>query len=175
MRKAAIIILAVLISVTAILVFRTWPFVRFQSPPPAEVVQLTPEKRAVLQRLRAEHKFQPHPFPPLGYTGVETPEDEVTANRAVNGVIDAVLAKPDGPLKARTVIGLIRRGMRPVRALATEDRERTQDYMVEVWYLLGFRTATGLFAYGSGYPIPPGYGEPLPAGWTSPDKPRPIS
>jgi len=64
--------------------------------------------------------------------------------------------------------------MREVDTLMTEDRDRTQDYMLEVWYILGFKGATGHFAYGSAYPKPDGYGEPLPRGWTAPDKPRPI-
>jgi hypothetical protein len=40
--------------------------------------------------------------------------------------------------------------MRDVETLATEDRDRTQGYMLEVWYILGFKGPTGRFAYGSG-------------------------
>ncbi len=46
--------------------------------------------------------------------------------------------------------------------------------MLEIWYILGFKGATGLFAYGSAYPKSVGYGEPLPPGWAAPDKPRRI-
>jgi hypothetical protein len=46
--------------------------------------------------------------------------------------------------------------------------------MLEIWYILGFKGATGRFAYGSAYRNPDGYGEPLPPGWLTPDKPRRI-
>ncbi len=139
-----------------------------------EVVMLTPAKRGVLARLRAETKFKPNNYPPLGYTGMATPEDEAKANLAVNGVIDAILAQKDDHLSARAVSKLIGRGMKSVDQLETEDRDRTQDYMLEIWYLAGFKGATGRFAYGSYFKPPPGYGEPLPPGWTAPDHPRPI-
>jgi len=64
--------------------------------------------------------------------------------------------------------------MKAVDLLETEDRDRTQDYLLEIWYILGFKGATGRFAYGSAFVPPKGYGEPLPPGWTSPDHPRPI-
>jgi hypothetical protein len=64
-------------------------------PPSTEVVQLTPEKRVHLLRLRAETKFQPNEYPPFFYTGAETPEDGARAAAAVNDVIDAVLAQSD--------------------------------------------------------------------------------
>ena len=125
-----------------------------------------------MQRLRAEHKFQPHRFPPLGYTGAETVEDEAKATGAVDSVIDAILVRSDGPLPAKSVSDLIGKAMREVEFLATEDRDRTQGYMIEIWYLLGFKGATGRFAYGSAFRVPGGYGEPLPPGWTSPTEPR---
>lgn len=142
--------------------------------PSSEVIQLTAEKRAAIGRLRAEAKFGPHDFPPLGYTGVPTAQDRAVATAAVDGMLDAVLAKPDGPLEAEDVIDLISDAMRKVYWLETEDRERAGDYMVEAWYLLGFRGATGQFAPGAAYPRPPGYLEPLPPGWKSPTEPRPI-
>jgi hypothetical protein len=58
--------------------------------------------------------------------------------------------------------------------LETEDRERTAGYLIEIWYILGFKGSTGRFAYGAGFPLPPGYGEPLPPGWKSPTEPRVI-
>jgi len=58
--------------------------------------------------------------------------------------------------------------------MRTEDRDRTQGYMLEIWYLLGFKGSTGLFQYGSAFKIPQGYGEPLPPGCVSPTQPRPI-
>lgn len=154
---------------------RIWQFRDLWPKPSAEVVELTSAKRALLQRLRAETKFAPNDYPPLGYTGPETLEDRTRGTAAVNGVIDAVLAHPDGPLSAKIVASHIGKGMREVGTLATEDRDRTQGYMVEVWYLLGFKGPTGRFAYGSAFPLPNGYGEPLPPGWAAPDRPRPIS
>jgi hypothetical protein len=64
--------------------------------------------------------------------------------------------------------------MQDIGDLETEDRERAQGYMLEIWYIIGFKRPTGLFTYGSGIRIPPGYAEPLPPGWVSPDKPRTI-
>lgn len=139
-----------------------------------EVTQLTPERRLSLQALHAEKKFEPNDYPPLGYTGAATEEDAATASEAVNEAISAILIHPDGPLKAKDVSAQIARSMRKVDALETEDRDRTAGYLVEVWYVLGLKGATGHFAYGSAFPRPPGYGEPLPPGWTAPDKPRPI-
>jgi hypothetical protein len=144
-------------------------------PPSTEVVQLTPEKRVHLLRLRAETKFQPNEYPPFFYTGAETPEDGARATAAVNDVIDAVLARSDVSIRATMVSALIGKGMQAVDTLATEDRDRTQGYMLEIWYILGFKGATGRFAYGgSAYSKRDGYGEPLPPGWTAPDKPRTI-
>ena len=65
--------------------------------------------------------------------------------------------------------------MKQVFWLATEYRDRTAEYMVEIRYILGFKLATGRFAYGSAHRNPDGYGEPLPPGWSAPDKPRPIN
>ena len=156
----------------AFLGVRLWQLSRLFPQTTAEVVEFTPEKRAHLQRLRAEDKFQPHQYPPLGYTGAETPQDRQKATAAVNTVIDAVLAQSDGPIAGSTVSALIGKAMRDVNMLATEDRDRTGDYMLEIWYFLGFKGPTGRFAYGPAFPKPDGYGEPLPPGWSAPDKPR---
>jgi hypothetical protein len=140
----------------------------------AEIVPLDPGKRDTLVRLRTEEKFEPHDHPPLGYTGIATPQDGVVARAAVNDVLDSVLSRENGAIAAREVSGLIGRGMKRVSLLETEDRDRTSGYMVEIWYILGFKGATGRFAYGSGFTVPTGYGEPLPPGWKSPTEPRQI-
>ncbi|MFA6115358.1 MAG: DUF4844 domain-containing protein [Sphingomonas sp.] len=139
-----------------------------------ETVQLTAVIRARLRSLKAEHKFQPNNYPPLGYVGVETSEEEKLAVAAVDRVIDNILGQHNAPIAAEKVSALIGEGMQQVDQLATEDRDRTAGYMIEIWYILGFKGATGRFAYGSAYPRPSGYGEPLPPGWTSPDHPRRI-
>jgi hypothetical protein len=128
----------------------------------------------MLNSLRAEAKFGPHAFPPLGYTGAATPRDKDVATRAVNDMISGVLAHPDGAITAKEVSRLIAKVMRQVDLLDTEDRDRAGDYMIEVWYILGFRGATGHFAYGSAFPRWPGFEEPLPPGWKSPSEPRHI-
>jgi hypothetical protein len=142
--------------------------------PSEEVVRLDAQKRAALANLKAESKFGPHSYPPLGYTGAATPEDKLVATSAVNGLIDGVLAHSDGPIAARDVSRLIAKALRRVEMLETEDRDRAGDYMIEVWYLLGFHEATGRFAHGSAFPRWPSYAEPLPPGWKSPTEPRPI-
>ena len=144
-------------------------------PPSAEIIQVTPEKRALLHRLRAEIKFQANDYPPFGYTGVTTAQDQAQATAAINTLIDAVLARFDGPLSGSTISALIGRAVRDVDMLETEDRERAYGYMLEVWYILGFKGPTGHFASGSAYSNPPGYSEPLPPGWLAPDKPRRIA
>lgn len=174
MRLLAIAISVLGLAAFAFLGVRFWQPSQLWPESSTEVVQLTSEKRVSLQRLRAETKFQPDDYPPLGYTGAETREDEARATAAVNQVIDAILVQADESLHAEVPIALIERAMREVAALATEDRDRTQGYLLEIWYILGFRGPTGLFAYGSAYPKPDGFGEPLPPGWIAPDRPRPI-
>ena len=173
--KYSLILLAILaLGVAGFAGVVYWKYTQLFPEPSNEVVQLTPEKRALLERLRQESKFGAHHLPPLGYTGAETPEDRARATDAVNCVIDAVLAQPDGPLAGRTVSRLIGKAMRHVSWLATADRDRTVEYLLEIWYILGFKLATGQFAHGAAYPSPAGYVEPLPPGWTAPDQPRPI-
>jgi len=88
--------------------------------------------------------------------------------------MDSILAREDEPISAKTVSDLIGDGMKRVKQLETEDRDRTADYMMEIWYLLGFKGATGRFAFGAAFQRPEGYGEPLPPGWKSPTEPREI-
>jgi len=173
-----IFLVAILVGIlvgAGVFALRIWRSLPRPPPTSTEVVELTREKRQALERLRAEHKFQPDEIAPWYYVGVETPQDEVTANSTVHGVIDAILARPDGPLPAKTVAALIGRGMKQVDLLATEDRDRTHEYMLEIWYLLGFKGSTGLFTYGSVFVVPPGYQEPLPKGWASPTEPRTMN
>lgn len=166
--------LVVLVIAILALAVGWWKYSNLFPTPSQEIVQLGAENRHALIRLRDEKKFEPHGFPPLGYTGIAKPEDGDIARAAVNDVIGSILIHEDGPLPARTVSDLIGRGMKRVDQLETEDRDRTADYMIEIWYLLGFKGATGQFAYGSSFRSPEGYPEPLPPGWKSPTEPRPI-
>src|SRR5882757_1814145 len=102
--------------------FRAWQYSELWPEPSSEVVQLTQEKRVILGRLRAEAKFGPNDYPPLGYTGAATPADQALGTTAVNGVIDAVLAEANGTVQAKTVSDLIGKAMRKVELLETEDR-----------------------------------------------------
>lgn len=144
------------------------------SAPPGETVVLDASKRAELVALRREHKFEPNNFPPLGYTGPATPQDDRKLSSAVDALVDGVLKEPDGMLHARLVAAQMRAAYGGLSDLETEDRDRAQGYLIEVWYILGFHSSTGLFHYGAGFPIPAGYGEPLPPGWTTPDQPRHV-
>ena len=174
MRTIVIVLGAVLLVLGAAGAVAWWQYSGLFPKTSDEIVTLDAPKRDTLNRLRGEEKFEPHDFPPLGYTGVATPEEGVTARSSVNDVLDTILARDNGPISAKLVSDLIGRGMTRVRYLETEDRERTTDYMIEIWYILGFKGATGRFAYGAAFQVPPGYSEPLPPGWKSPTEPRPI-
>ena len=169
------IFLVLLVSALLVLIVAGWWTYTSLASEPQETVRLNPEKRQALIRLREARKFEPHDYPPLGYTGIATPEEGIAARAAVNDVIDAILSRADGPVAAAIVSELIGQGMRRVDQLETEDRERTAGYMIEIWYLLGFKGSTGRFAYGAAFQRPEGYGEPLPPGWTSPTDPRPLT
>jgi hypothetical protein len=170
-----VLLIAVVLTVVVFVGFvglGLWRYLQLWPKASSEVVQLTPDKRAALERLKAEEKFGPDDYAPLGYPGAADAEDKARATATVNGVVAAVLANAHGSVDAPTVAALFSKAMREVNRLDTEDRDRTQGYLVEVWYILGFKGATGRFAYGSAFPKPPGYGEPLPPGWAAPDKPR---
>lgn len=174
MRNLLYLVLAIGFAGLAFVGFRFWQAYRLFPTPSTEVVQLSDRAIQQLKRLKAEAKFQPNDFPPLGYTGAESEVDKVTASAAVNTVIDAIVIHSDQPVRATTVSRFISKAMKDVDLLATEDRDRTAGYLLEIWYIAGFKGATGRFAYGSAFPKPLGYGEPLPPGWKSPAEPRAI-
>lgn len=92
--------------------------------------------RAELIDLRSQDKFQPDLL--AGYTGADLPEDVAPLNAAVNDLIDAVLARPDGPLNDSEVRELIEMAVGAVDLFATEDRERAYRYIGIIWSTLGF-------------------------------------
>lgn len=173
-RKMSIALVLLLIIVGAATIVGCWRYGSSSPKKVGETVELNAGKRQMLDRLQREKKFEPHDYPPLGYMGLGSPEEGPLARSAVNAVIDAILSCDDGPIDAATVSDLIRQGLKRLTLLDTEDRDRAADYMIEIWYILGFKGATGLFDYGSGFPLPEGYGEPLPPGWKSPTEPRPF-
>lgn len=174
MRPTLIVFGIVLLALIGVAATTWWKYSEAFPKQSKEIVLLDSEKRDTLFRLRTEEKFEPHDFAPLSYTGVATPEEGVVARAAVNDVLDSVLSRKNGAVRASEVSGLIRRAMKRVNRLETEDRDRTAGYMIEIWYILGFKGATGQFAYGSAFPVPSGYAEPLPPGWKSPTEPRLI-
>ncbi len=129
---------------------------------------------ASAQSPRAGGEIQTSRRPTLGLYRDRDARSGVIARAAVNDVMDSILAREDEPISAKTVSDLIGDGMKRVKQLETEDRDRTADYMMEIWYLLGFKGATGRFAFGAAFQRPEGYGEPLPPGWKSPTEPREI-
>ena len=116
MRTLLIVMLAVTVVIGGFIAL--WKWRPFPGPPATstEVVEFTPEKRQALEQLRAEHKFRPHEMAPWYYVGVETPQEEATANAAVHSVIDEILALSDQRLPAKTVAGLIEQGMKKSRS-----------------------------------------------------------
>lgn len=152
--------------------FAYWKYLQMFPETSHEVVMLDAAKRDALIRLRDENKFGPHDYPPLGYTGAATIKDKATASLAINHVIDAILQSSDREIRSEVVSGLFSGVAEKTFLLETEDRDRAGGYLLEIWYVLGFKGASGNFVYGSYFKLPPGYGEPLPPGWKSPTEPR---
>ena len=141
--------------------------------PYEEVSVLTPERRDRLAALRRERKFKPDDRLDPPYPGPPGPKAEARLSAAIDSLIDDILGEADGPLEASDVAGRLGLAIAAVNRLKAPDVERAHGYMIEVWYILGFRSATGYFARADGAtPLPEGYGEPLPPGWAGPDAPR---
>lgn len=162
-----------LLFLTGIVGAKVWWSTQFPKSS-TELVSLNAGKQAHLEALRRERKFQPDDYPPLGYTGTEDPAEERLAVSAVNKTIDLILSQPTKAVPADLVVERFAKVMDSVDLLPTEDRERTWDYLLEIWYILGFHGNTGLAMHGAAFPVPDGYKEPLPRGWKSPTSPRPI-
>ena len=141
---------------------------------PDEVVSAPETSWLRLADLRREQKFVPHDYPPLGYTGPDTPEDLAPLTEIVNVAIDGVLALKAETLSASAVRFILSRADEQVRMFATEDRDRVWGYLVEVWYIMGFHVPLFGGTYGEHFQIPDGYSDPLPPGWMTPDRPRPL-
>lgn len=141
---------------------------------PEETISVSEEAWARLAALRREPKFIPHDYPPLGYTGADTPEDLQPLTQIVNEAIDQVLVLKSNRLSASLARPPLRRAAARIDLFATEDRDRVWGYLVEVWYILGFHTPLFVSMYGAAFEVPEGYSEPLPPGWSTPDQPRPI-
>ena len=134
-----------------------------------EIVQLTPAIRAHLVALRAEPRRwdlgpDAAPIPPKVVRRVDV---------ALNALIDDILSEPEGPLEAGDVAGRLGLGLAALKTVSAPVTALAWGRMIEVWYVLGFRSPTGYFIHDPA-DLPDGWGEPLPPGWSAPDQPRPI-
>ena len=143
---------------------------RFWKPKPAplyeETAMLGAEVRERLEALRREDKFHPG----LGYAGPKGPKNRATLSAWVDGVLDDILAEPDGPLEASDVAGRLGLAIGAASKRPAADQARLHGYLIEIWYILGYRSATGYFPAPDD--APEGWSEPLPPGWIAPDRPR---
>ena len=131
-----------------------------------ERAMLDAEVRARLQALRDEDKF----WADDTYPGPKGPKNRATLSGWVNGVLDDILAEPDGPLEASDVAGRLGLAIGAASKRPHADQERLHGYLIEIWYILGYRSATGYFPAPE--TAPEGWSEALPPGWASPEQPR---
>jgi hypothetical protein len=88
----------------------------------------------------------------------------------VDGVLDDILSRADGPLEASEVAGRLGIAIGAASKRPAADAARLHGYLIEIWYILGYRSATGYFPVPED--APEGWAEPLPPGWASPEQPR---
>lgn len=143
---------------------------RFWKPKPEplyeERAMLDEATRARLQALRDDDKFHADD----AYPGPKGPKNRATLSGWVDGVIDDILAEDDGPLEASDVAGRIGIAIGAASKRPAADQDRLHGYLIEIWYILGYRSATGYFPASDA--APEGWSEPLPPGWDAPDRPR---
>jgi hypothetical protein len=126
--------------------------------------------RARLQALRDEAKFHADDTIDPAYAGPRGPRNRASLSAFVDGVIDDILSEPDGPLEASDVAGRLGIAIGGTSKRPAADVVRLNGYLIEIWYILGYRSQTGYFPPSD--TAPEGWGEPLPPGWLAPDKPR---
>lgn len=147
---------------------------RLWKPRPAplyeETILLGPEIREQLKALRDEAKFHADAAIVPPYPGRKGPKNRASLSAFVDGVIDDILNEPDGPLEASDVAGRLGIAIGQASKRPRADQERLHGYMIEIWYILGYRSATGYFPAPE--TAPDGWSEPLPPGWTDPETPR---
>ena len=118
---------------------------RFWKPKPEplyeERVMLDAALRERLRALRDEDKF----WAEEGYAGPKGPKNRATLSGWVNEVIDDILAEDDGPLEASDVAGRIGLAVGVASKRPAADQARLHGYLVEIWWILGYRSATGYF------------------------------
>lgn len=143
---------------------------RFWKPKPEplyeETALLGEAVRERLQALREEDKF----WADGTYAGPKGPKNRATLSGWVDGILDDILAEPDGPLEASDVAGRLGIAIGAASKRPAADQDRLHGYLIEIWYILGYRSATGYFPPSDA--APEGWSEPLPPGWEAPDRPR---
>ena len=135
-----------------------------------ERAMLGAEVRERLQALRDEDKFWADDAISPPYPGPKGPNNRATLSGWVNGVLNDILAEPDGPLEASDVAGRLGIAIGAASKRPAADQTRLHGYLIEIWYILGYRSATGYFPPAED--APEGWSEPLPPGWAAPDRPR---
>ncbi len=135
-----------------------------------EQAALGPDLRARLQALRDENKFHPDDTIEPPYAGPKGPKNRASLSAFVDGVLDDILGEPDGPLEASDVAGRLGVAIGAASKRPAADVARLHGYLIEIWYILGYRSPTGYFPPSDA--APQGWGEPLPPGWASPAAPR---
>lgn len=135
-----------------------------------ETAVLGGEVRVKLQALRDEAKFHADVAIVPPYAGPKGPKNRASLSAFVDGVIDDILNEPDGPLEASDVAGRLGLAIGAASKRPHADQDRLHGYLIEIWYILGYRSATGYFPPSEA--APEGWSEPLPPGWTDPDQPR---
>ena len=147
---------------------------RFRKPRPEPLYEeratLDATMRARLQAMRDEDKFHADDAIAPPYPGPKGPNNRATLSAWVDGVIDDILAEADGPLEASDVAGRLGLAIGAASKRPAADQARLHGYLIEIWYILGYRSATGYFPEAAD--APEGWSEPLPPGWTAPDRPR---
>ncbi|CAL1692870.1 hypothetical protein MMB232_03053 [Brevundimonas subvibrioides] len=148
---------------------------RLIKPKPAplyeETAMLSPDIRGRLQALRVEAKFAPGG----DYPGPKGPKTRARLSAVIDDLLDDILSEPDGPIEASDLAGRLGLAVAAVSKRTEADARRAHGYMLEIWWIFGFRSAAGYFKPEDGAGVVDGWAEPLPPGWTSPDgRPKPL-
>ena len=135
------------------------------APEYEETAIMSPDIRARLRALRAEAKFAPED----DYPGPKGPKTRARLSAVIDELLDDILAGADGPVEASDLAGRLGLAVAAVSKRTGADARRAHGYMLEVWWIFGFRSAAGYFRPEDGAGAVDGWAEPLPPGWTGPD------
>lgn len=130
-----------------------------------ETAQLSPDVRVQLSALRAEAKFAAD----ADYPGPKGPKTRAKLSAVIDELLDDILAEPDGPVEASDLAGRLGLAVAALSKRTEIDARRAHGYMLEVWWIFGFRSAAGYFTVEDGAGAVEGWAEPLPPGWNGPE------